>query len=185
MIGKHQPREAKGLDDKGLIGAMLEEAFTALDESIHALTDEQFWAFPMDNRHNIVSLVEHCLQCLDMYALESQGHELTFESEERFDIWRCTPEQLRPCMKDLPTVEQERERIAAVREAVLGFLQEIPAERLSETCPGWFGEETGKNRRDACWRATAHTHAHVRQIWLKRGLMGLTDTTGWPEQHWA
>ena len=29
-----------------------------------------------------------------------------------------------------------------------------------------------------------HTMAHVRQIWLMRGAMGLTDKDGWPVQHW-
>ena len=38
---------------------------------------------------------------------------------------------------------------------------------------------------DACLRATWHVMTHVRQIWLLRGVLGLTDAGGWPEQHWA
>jgi hypothetical protein len=30
-----------------------------------------------------------------------------------------------------------------------------------------------------------NTAAHVRQIWLLRGALGLTDGKAWPQQHWA
>ncbi len=185
MIGKHQPHDAVGLDSKALVRAMLDESMTALAESIQGLSDEQFWSFPLEGRHNIVCLFEHCLQCLDCYAVESQGWDLTFRPEEKFDIWQNTPQQLRPKMNDLPTAGQCLERLEAIGNSVMKDLEALPPESLAETCPGWFGEETGKNRMDAYWRVVAHTQTHVRQIWLKRGALGLGDGSGWPQQHWA
>jgi hypothetical protein len=38
---------------------------------------------------------------------------------------------------------------------------------------------------DAYMRTITHTNCHVRQIWMLRGVMGLTDKHGWPVQHWA
>lgn len=34
-------------------------------------------------------------------------------------------------------------------------------------------------------RTIMHTMAHVRQIRMLRGVMGLTGEQGWPLQHWA
>ena len=102
-----EPRQARGINLKEALAIGLDEAFSALSESLHGLTDEQLWAFPLEDRHNIVTLSEHCLQCLDLYGCEVHGQDLTFKAEERFDIW------------------------------------------------------------------------------LLRGLLGLSDKTGWPEQHWA
>jgi hypothetical protein len=41
------------------------------------------------------------------------------------------------------------------------------------------------NRGDFLKRTIFHTMAHVRQIWLLRGALGLTDGKSWPQQHYA
>jgi len=165
----------------------LDEAFTALDEAVAGLTDEQLWAYPLESRHNIVTLVEHTLQCFDLYGCEAQGRPLTFEPEERFDIWHHDPATLRSQMGDLPTVVEERERIAAVRAAVMESLEQTSAEALGQpnSQSWWFEEHPERVRADAFIRSSSHCMAHVRQIWFLRGRLGLTDAEGWPEQHWA
>ena len=184
---RFQPREAEQTDLKKSLEIGLDEAFTALAESFRDLTDDLFWAFPLEHRHNIVTLVEHCLQCLDLYGCEVHGHSLTFEPEERFDIWHYSADQLRPRMTDLPSVADERDRLSAVRRAVMGVLDQTSGEELGKPnmSSWWFEEQPSKVRADAFMRAICHTMAHVRQVWLLRGLMGLTDAAGWPEQHWA
>jgi len=42
-----------------------------------------------------------------------------------------------------------------------------------------------KAASDPYMRTIFHTMAHVRQIWLLRGALGLTDGKPWPQQHWA
>jgi hypothetical protein len=187
VLGKEEPRHAERSGLKQALAVGLDEAMTALEEAFYDLTEEQFWAFPLERRHNIVTLVEHCLQCLDLYGCEVHGRPLTFEPEERFDIWHFSPEQLRPQMTELPTVAAERERLAAVRAAVMETLEQATPEDLARPNPDswWFEEYPRRVRADAYLRATFHTMAHVRQIWMLRGAMGLTDQDGWPVQHWA
>lgn len=186
-IGRFEPKQAIQTGLKEALAIGLDEAFTALDESLHGLADEQFWGFPLEHRHNIVALADHCLQCLDLYGCEVHGQDRTFEPEERFDIWQFSPEMLRPRMVDLPSVQEVRQRLDAVRQAVTGVLDRTSAEELGKgnMASWWFEEQPDRVRADAFMRAVMHTMAHVRQIWHMRGLMGLTDEHGWPEQHWA
>jgi len=187
VLGREEPKAAKGTDLKKAIAIGLDEAMTALEEAFYDLSEEQFWAFPLVGRHNIVTLAEHCLQCLDLYGCEVHGRALTFEPEQRFDIWHFSPEQLRAQMTDLPSVAAERERLAAVRAAVMGTLDAATPEDLARPhAPSWWFEENpDRVRADAYLRAVFHTMAHIRQIWMLRGAMGLTDADGWPVQHWA
>ena len=186
VIGRHEPKQAKHADLKQAVRIGLDEAFASLIESFHDLTDERFWAFPLPNRHNIVTLAEHCLQGLDLYACEVQFGKLTFEPEGRFDIWHYSPEQLRPKMVNLPIAAKVVERLEAVRRAAVAHLDAKPEEDLFAKRPGtWWTDEFDKTCLDAYLRATWHVMTHVRQIWLLRGLLGLTDADGWPQQHWA
>lgn len=185
-IGRHKPKLAEKTDLKGAIAILIDEAATALEESFHDLTDEQFWSFPLAGRHNIVTIVEHCIDSLDVYGCEVQAGEGVLAHEERFDIWHHSPEDVREKMTDLPSVEAVLERLRTVAAAAGKILAEQTAESLSAGRPGtWWTDEFGKTAADAYMRVTMHFMAHVRQIWLMRGLMGLTDKDGWPEQHWA
>jgi len=186
-IGKEEPKHAENTDLKEAIAIGLDECMTALEEALCGLTDEQFWAFPLESRHNIVTLAEHSLQCLDLYGCEVHGRPLTFEPEKRFDTWNFSPAQLRPQMTDLPTVAIERERLAAVRAAVMDTLEQATPDDLARPNPEswWFEEYPARIRADAYMRTIMHTNCHVRQIWMLRGVMGLTDAEGWPLQHWA
>lgn len=182
-----QLKKAQGIGLKQALAIGLDEAFCALAESIHGLTDDQFQAFPLENQHNIVTLSEHCLQCLDLYGCEVHGRPLTLKAEKRFDIWHFSPDQLRADMTHLPTVAEELVRIAAVRQAVMAVLENASVEELGRPNmeSWWFKDQPDRVQADAFMRATCHTMAHVRQIWFLRGLLGLSDMEGWPDQHWA
>jgi hypothetical protein len=182
-----QPQEIKQADLKRLLSIGIAEAFSALDESFSGLSDEQFWAYPLENRYNIVTLVEHCLQCLDLYCCEVQGQPLTFEPDVRFDVFHHSPSDLRRVKGDLPTVEAEKVRLTAVRNAAMNILQETSPEKLLQPNQSswWFQENMGKVRSDAFGRAIFHTMTHVREIWFMRGRLGVSGQQGWPQQHWA
>ncbi len=185
-IGRHEPGQAKGTDLKGAIVILLDEALTALEESFHDLTDEQFWAFPIEGRHNIVTIVEHCIDSLDLYGCEVQAGEPVLQHEERFDIWNHSPEQLRDKMADLPGVADVVERLRAIAATARKILDGQEAGVLQSLRPGtWWADQAERTCLDAYMRVTMHVMSHVRQIWLMRGAMGLTDKDGWPEQHWA
>ena len=187
VIGRHEPREAKDTDLKKAIFIGLDEATTALEESFHDLTDGQFWSFQIEGRHNIVTLVEHCLDCLDLYCCEVQTGQKAIDHETRFDIWHFSPGQLRDKMVNLPSVASVRKRLASLKAAALAGLETATEAELTgpRNRQSWFWEKFHKTSADAYFRAIEHTNAHLRQIWLMRGLMGLMDRNGWPEQHWA
>jgi hypothetical protein len=186
-IGAHSPKAFVGTDLTGAITIGLDDSLTTLEESFVGLTDEQFWAFPLEHRNNIVTLVEHCIQILDLYACEVQGDPLTFEPEKRFDTKHASPDGLRPLMHDLPTVAMERGRIGQLRQHATAVLGRLSSADLSAPRRGcwWFDENAGKVRADAYMQSIWHTMAHVRQIWLLRGLLGVRDERGWPHQHWG
>jgi hypothetical protein len=181
-IGKHQCKNAWDLDYKGWIAVCLDEALTALEESFFDLTDEQMRAFAIPGRNNIAWIVMHAMQNLDEYTnLEAQAK--TFEHEPRWSLWNCTPEQ-RPKRGDsFPSKEQMMKWLGSLRQRAEATLQRVDEEFLrSKTPPEW---RWPGNRADFYKRTIFHTMAHVRQIWLLRGALGLTDGKSWPQQHYA
>ena len=187
VIGKLDPGQARHTTLKKAVEIGLDEAFTALEESFHDLSDEQVWSFPLPGRHNICTIVMHLQANLDEYTCRTQTGRHRLEHEERFDVWQFGPEELRAKMHDLPTVEQMLRRHRTLREAAMAGLaaaseEDLLGPRVTDT---YWWQQQKRTSADAYMRTVFHTMAHVRQIWLMRGAMGLTDKDGWPEQHWA
>ncbi|HUS92510.1 MAG TPA: DUF664 domain-containing protein [Phycisphaerae bacterium] len=187
VIGRLEPGQARNTTFKKAIEIGLDEALTALEESFHDLSDEQVWGYPLPGRHNIGTIVMHLQRNLDEYTCRTQAGRYCLEHEDRFDVWGSTPEELRDKMHDLPTVEQVLQRHRTLREAAMANLaaaseDDLLGPRVTDT---FWWQEQKRTSADAYLRTIMHTMAHVRQIWLMRGAMGLTDQHGWPEQHWA
>ena len=185
-IGNDHAEQAQQTDLRRAIFIGLDEAMTALEESFYDLTDEQVWGFAFPDRHNITTLLMHCQENLDVYACEFQTGRKVLEHEERFDVWAHGPAEVREAMTDLPSVVVMRERLHKLRETAMAALESAAHDDLlgPRHCLPWWIEQ-GKTAADAYMRTIMHTMSHVRQIWLMRGAMGLTDADGWPEQHWA
>ena len=184
MIGRHECGEATTSDLKEALAIGLDEALTALEESIRDLTDEQFRSFPIPARNNIAWIVMHCLQNLDTYANSFQTKESSFTHDRRWDLWDCRPDE-RPRPEDAFPSQQEAldllRRTGAT--ARLGLNSASRDDLLGRRhAHEWWGRKTSA---DAYLRTISHTQAHVRQIWLLRGALGLTDGKNWPQQHWA
>jgi hypothetical protein len=183
----HEPKIAMGTDLKAAIGIALDESLMALEECLGGLSDDQFWAYPLPDRQNIATLVEHSIQILDLFACEVQGSPLTFVPSKRIAAAHRRPAEVRLPARDLPTVEQARQRLGQLRAALRAVLEPLNEAVLRSARAGcwWFEENPGRTRADAYMRAVWHTMSHVRQIWLLRGLLGLTDKAAWPHQHWG
>ncbi len=170
--------EARNTDLKAACFIGLDEALTALEESICDLNDEQVRAFPIAERNNIVWIVMHCFEVLDWYAnnIRRREEDRTYPYDPRWE-WnskRPQPGEPFPTQVELMGLlkkisDKAREQVAAVSE-----------DELRKP----FGDPE-KLRSDAYMRAVYHTMAHVRQIWLLRGALGLTDGKSWPDQHWS
>jgi hypothetical protein len=183
MIGKHECKQARNTGFKDALTIGVDEALTALEESFCDLTDEQVWAFPIPGRNNIAWIVMHSLQNLDVYANAFQTGKKSFEHEWRWNLWGCKPEERPKPGDQFPSQPQMMAILRAIREGATAGLAaasegDLHGPRKAED---WWKRTSA----DAYMRTICHTMAHVRQIWLLRGALGLTDGTSWPQQHWA
>jgi hypothetical protein len=183
--------ESRGADLKQGICNGLDETFAALAESFAGLTDEQFNAWPIEGRNCIATIVGHCIQALDLWAVETQGRTLTYPESTHFNIHKCPIDQVRQLYETHGphlNVADATKQAEQVRLAALEHLATIDPADLLRPTPDcwWFEENPNRVRSDAYWRAIHHNNAHVRQIWALRGIMGLVDADQqWPRQHWA
>lgn len=186
VIGEHKPVQAVNTTLKGALELQLDEALTGLEESFHDLSDEQLWSKPLPGRHNIATLVGHLVMSMDLYGAHPATGGMTMQHEDRFDIWRFSEADLRDKQDNLPATAEMLRRFRTLREAVVGYVRSAPDKDLlsQRNVPGWW-RDRGATQLDAQMRLIGHVQAHVRQIWLMRGLMGLTDAAGWPQQHLA
>ena len=181
MMGKHECRQAHHTDLKGAIYIGLDEALTALEESVYDLNDEHIWAFPLPGENNIAWILMHSLQNLDEYADLAQGGEAVFAHEGRWDLWQCADDE-RPVPGDaFPTQRECVDILAGVRAAAMERISAATRKDLRREFPDW----QNRTRADAYMRTIFHTMSHIRQIWLLRGVMGLTGGKLLPQQHWA
>ena len=173
-------RNAKDTHLKQAIEIGVDEALKALAESLSDLTDEQFWAFPVPGRNNIAWIAMHCLDNLDDCAVEKHTGARLYASEWRWDLWQGSATDRPKPGDSFPGVAEVLSRLAAIREAATRALAEASDESLLRH----VGDDPDKSEA-ADWyvRTTYHTMAHVRQIWLLRGALGL-GSGAWPRQHW-
>ena len=180
-IGKHDCKVAVDVDLRGAIIIGLDEAFTALEESIHDLSDEQLRAFPVPGKNNIAWIVMHCLDNLDHCANGIAAGQRCMPYERRWDLWQCAPED-RPQPGDtFPAQEAMMELLRQIRRVALTTLDNLNEESLTARV---VTHPVKKSRADFYMRAIYHAMSHLRQIWLLRGALGLA-TGPWPEQHWS
>jgi hypothetical protein len=181
-IGKHEVKIASNTDLKRAIEAGLDEVLTALEESFYDLSDEQAWRFPLPGRNNIAWIVMHCLDNLDDCAVGAQTGKRLLPEEPRWDLWQCAPEE-RPKPGDpFPAVSEMLGWLRQVRAAAMAALDAADEAALVAKT---LSHPQKPTRSDFTLRTICHTNAHVRQIWLLRGVMGLHGETAWPRQHWA
>ncbi|MFP4105416.1 MAG: DinB family protein [Phycisphaerae bacterium] len=180
---------AKATDLKQTIRIGLDECTAALEECLQNLKPEHLWqARPIDGRHNIGSMAMHCLENLSEYGLRVQGAEGVVESADWYDVWKHGPKELllRQRERNLPEGGELMESVRQTRRRALDHLESLSEDDLRKPADTeWFRDYPDRTRADAYIRTTMHTQAHVRQIWLLRGKLDMTDRHGWPDQHWA
>jgi hypothetical protein len=167
----------------------LDEAFTALEESFHDLSDAQAAEFAIEGRNNIAWIVMHCLQNLDHYANHAPTDDQpqprnAIAHHDRYDLWQAPPDR-RPKPGDpFPTVADMLDKLNAVGDAAMAILEDRGGANVTRSTD-WH--HSGRSVvADAYMRTIYHTMAHVRQVWALRGVMGRVDADRqWPRQHWA
>ncbi len=182
-----EDRQARDMDLKKSMLMGLDECHLALRESYVNLTDGQFWRCPLSDHNNIVTIVMHCLQQHDDFNgnlqvkrnVKGKYKEWHFlKHEERFNLWQLPAEQLPKSTDTFPTVEQVRLHHEEIHGHLVENINELPEDDfISNSVGPW------PRLCDIFFRATYHTNAHIRQIWLLQGLMDITTT--WPKQYYA
>ena len=185
MIERPDVKLAKDTDLLGAVRIGFDEAFTALRESFYDLDDDRVRAFPIPGRQNVAWTVMHSLLNLDIHgallylAHEGTGDRTTYAVDwPRFGgAWDM---DARPKPGDpFPSVKEMLADLDRVQRRTTEILGRISGDDLTRPVKKW------QCAADACMRTIWHTMAHVRQVWLIRGALGLTDGTAWPQQHWA
>ncbi len=181
-LGKHECKIASNTDLKGALIAGLDEVFTALEESFSDLTDEQAHKFLIEGHNNIAWIVMHCLDNLDHCAVEIQTGKRITEYDFRWDLWQCKPEEHPKPGDSYPAIKEMLSMLNKIRETALpGLKQAEESALIAET----MSHPQKPTKSDFYMRTICHTNTHIRQIWLLRGALGLTDDKSWPPQHWS
>lgn len=188
MIEKPPVQIAKDTDLYKAISIGINESLTALKESFYDLRDEQAWAFPLKGRNNIAWIVMHSLLNLDMHGCYTPRYlTLAGDGDHRISAidWRRYNGQFDmdnpPKLGDtFPSVQQMLEIHGKVETEIEEVLSPLTSEILRKPI-----KDCWVSASDAYMRTIWHTAAHVRQIWLLRGLLGWQEGQSWPHQHWA
>jgi len=181
-----QDRLARGMTMHKAMRMGFDEALVALREAIADLTDEQFQRYHVPGRHNMATIVMHCLQQVDDFNGNLQlkrgipgpvreWHYLP--SEERFGLWGLPEEKLPRSGQPFPTVAKALDMLDTMHRVVLENMDAISEEEFINTPVGPWPRLC-----DIFFRSTYHIYAHIRQLWLIRGHLGLAK---WPAQHFA
>lgn len=188
MIQEPPVQEAKNTDLLSAIRIGMSESLTALRESFYDLSDEQVWAFPLKGRNNIAWIVMHSLMNLDMYGHYTPRYSVyAGEGDHRTWAidWRRYNDQFqmgnRPKPGDaFPSVREMLDTHGKVQTQIEEVLGALTSELLRRPIKDWWVSGS-----DSYMRTIWHTAAHVRQVWLLRGLLGWQEGQSWPHQHWA
>lgn len=187
MTSAHRPKNAQNVGLKEAMEIGLDEAFASLEESIYDLNDAQIISLPIPNRNNIVWIAMHCLFNLDNFAYGCHTMDAFNVWAERWKGWEGPRwSNGSPLPKEGDTFPSQKEVmniLRTVRGSVMTMISEADNGFLHEE-PLGAGKKQKKRKADFYIRTIHHTMAHVRQIWLLRGALGLVDGKSWPRQQW-
>ena len=185
MIGKHEVKLARQTQLKESVAIGLDDVFAALQECLYDLTDEQVTAFPIPGRNNIAWIAAHVLDNMAHYANSFPTGKMPAACEGRTEVWPSRTDKAPEPGDAFPSTGEILRVLKEVHEAALAALSTMTESELlgyPRHCEDYW---EGRTQADAYMRTIWHAVAHLRQIWLLRGALGLTDGISWPQQHWA
>jgi len=186
MSDRPKVKQAENTQFKDALVIGLDEAFSALEESFSDLSDEQLQAFPIPGRNNIAWIVMETLLNFERFGVRFQtGLEVVDLADERFSLWwwKGTPRRLSTPEDSFPAKDEIMELLVGISAGAMAGIAAADEKDLQEACKA--GDRYARTRADGYIRTVFHAMSHIRQIWLLRGALGLTDGKTFPRQHWA
>jgi hypothetical protein len=158
---------------------LLNQLAECRNEMANTLTDldETHLAHSVDGHNCIGWIVAHCMRNFDHFLFAQ--HTGDWRMKDRYPdlgTWASEPPSDINPTPDLTDLAKKADEQLGTAIAVLGDLTE---EQLSDAAPHW-NHELFESTASNCVRVINHTNAHLRQIMLVRGVLGLVDP--WPVQ---
>lgn len=164
----------------------LDECLTAMHEAVSDLTSEEFHSFPKGYDLNIVVHTMHCLQQVDDFngnLQEILNRVLPYgwrhmEPESRYNLWGISREEWPKPGDTFPSVGEAVTFLDILHADLMKNIEDIDED-------AFINRPAGKWPRmcDMFFRAIYHLNSHIREIWMIRGILGVTKR--WPVQHYA
>ncbi len=163
---------------KEILVFQLRECRNEIANALDGLTAEQFAEQALPGRNHVGWIVCHCMNNFDFFLHQRQTGEsmLGGARYEPFAAHGRTPpgdDNPAPDFTDLTRAADEVFR--ACIEVIAGLLDDAFGEK-----PPYWHHETFESTAGTCVRVINHSNAHLRQIWLLRGVMDAPDP--WPVQ---
>ena len=164
----------------------LDECLTAMHEAVSDLETEELHAFPDRYDLNIVVHTMHCLQQIDDFngnLQEILGRKLRFgwhhiKHEDRYNLWGVPREKWPKSGDVFPEADEVRRILETLQVDMMQNIDDIDdSEFVNRPIGRW------PHLCDIFFRATYHLNSHIREIWMIRGVLGITKR--WPRQHYA
>jgi uncharacterized damage-inducible protein DinB len=159
---------------KTVILHQLSEMQREMALAISGLSPEHLVAqLPLRVNH-IAWIVQHCCANVDIWLHRQTTGDFAIEHTDRFISWPVSPPEEG---ETFPNADTLLDRWRRVTEAGILSIASLDDSQLLE--PGQaFGKEA---MIQSCLRVINHQNAHLRQIWMMLGSLGLSDAH-WPIQ---
>lgn len=162
---------------KEILLCQLGECRNEFANALDGLTPEQLAAQPIPGKNSVGWIVAHCMRNFDFFLIELQtGHSRLDTAAPEIKRWQSDPPGEDNPPPDLANLaRQADEQFSAAVELV----ERLDEDAFSRPAPAWR-HELYETTAGNCVRVINHSNAHMRQIWLLRGLMEADKP--WPTQ---
>jgi uncharacterized damage-inducible protein DinB len=159
---------------KRVILHQLREMQREMALAISGLSSEHLEARLPGRRNSIAWIVQHCCANVDIWLHRSTMGEFAIQHTDRFITWPVSPPEEGESFPDANTL---LDRWARATEAGISAIASLDDSQLLVP-----GQALGKEAMvQSCLRVLNHQNAHLRQIWMMLGSLGLSDAH-WPSQ---
>jgi len=152
----------------------LREMQREMATALTGLTQDQLQTCPTGQNLHIAWMAQHCCANVDIWLHRAITGNFAISHSDRFINWPPPPPGESEPFPDAQTL---LDRWMRVSEAAISAIESLDEEDLHK--PGQTINQ--EPLVESCLRAINHQNAHLRQIWMILGHLGLSEER-WPAQ---